>query len=114
LQRRDQSAFWASVAGTGCEDREDAMEEFLQALGTVGFVILLVAGVLAGLIASMLEGGRNKPRNIAIGVIGALLLPFVAAVAAAGALAAGGLLLIVFLALVGAVVVLLIAHLILR
>ncbi len=90
------------------------MEQFFQTLGTVGFIILLAAGVMAGLIASMLEGGRNKPRNVAIGVVGALLLPFLVALAAAGALAAGGLLLIVFLALFGAVIVLIIARLIFR
>ncbi|GGC16391.1 hypothetical protein GCM10011363_35970 [Marivita lacus] len=90
------------------------MEQFFQALGTVGFLILLAAGVIAGLIASMLQGGRNKPRNVAIGVVGALLLPFLVALAAAGALAAGGLMLIVILALVGAVLVLVIAQLIFR
>lgn len=90
------------------------MEQFFQALGTVGFLILLAAGVIAGLIASMLQGGRNKPRNVAIGVVGALLLPFLVALAAAGALAAGGLMLIVILALVGAVMVLVIAQLIFR
>jgi uncharacterized membrane protein YeaQ/YmgE (transglycosylase-associated protein family) len=99
---------------TGLEERESAMEEFLRALGTIGIVVLLVAGVLAGLIASAVEGGRNKPRNVAIGVIGALLLPLLVAVAAAGALAAGGLLLILFLALIGAAVVLVIVHLVLR
>lgn len=90
------------------------MEEFFQALGVVGLILLLVVGVLAGVIASTVEGGRNRTRNIAIGVVGALLLPFLAALVAAGALAAGGLLLIVFLALIGAVAVLLIARLISR
>jgi uncharacterized membrane protein YeaQ/YmgE (transglycosylase-associated protein family) len=90
------------------------MEQIFQTLGVIGFIILLAAGAMAGLIASMLEGGRNKPRNVVIGVVGALLLPFLVALAAAGALAAGGLLLIVFLALVGAVVVLVIARLLFR
>jgi uncharacterized membrane protein YeaQ/YmgE (transglycosylase-associated protein family) len=90
------------------------MEAFFQALGTIGLIFLLVVGVLAGLIASIVEGGRNKCRNVAIGVVGALLLPFLVAIAAAGALAAGGLLLILFVALVGSVVVLLIAHLLFR
>ena len=48
------------------------------------------------------------------GVVGALLLPFLVALVAAGALAEGGLLLILFLALIGAVIVLLIARLIAR
>jgi uncharacterized membrane protein YeaQ/YmgE (transglycosylase-associated protein family) len=91
-----------------------AMEAFLEALGVIGLIFLLVVGVLAGLIASMVEGGRNKGRNIAIGVIGALLVPFLVTLVAAGALAAGGLVLILFLALVGAAAVLLIAHLVFR
>ena len=90
------------------------MEEFLQALGTVGFIILLVIGALAGVIASAVQGGRHKPRNIAIGVVGALLLPFIVALVATGVLAAGGLLLILFLALIGAVAVLLIAEMVSR
>ena len=90
------------------------METFIQALGTIGLIFLLMIGVLAGLIASMLEGGRNKGRNVAIGVFGALLVPFLVALVATGALAAGGLLLILFLSLIGAVMVLLIARLIFR
>ncbi|MGM0583228.1 MAG: GlsB/YeaQ/YmgE family stress response membrane protein [Pseudomonadota bacterium] len=90
------------------------MEEFFQALGTIGLIFLLVVGVLAGLIASVLEGGRNKGRNIVIGVVGALLLPFLVAALATGALAAGGLALILITALIGAVAVLIIARLIFR
>ena len=95
-------------------ERENGMETFIQALGTIGLIFLLVIGVLAGLIASMLEGGRNKGRNVAIGVLGALLVPFLVTLLATGALAAGGLLLILFLSLIGAVAVLLIARLIFR
>jgi uncharacterized membrane protein YeaQ/YmgE (transglycosylase-associated protein family) len=90
------------------------VEEFLQALGTIGVIFLLVVGALAGLIASMLDGGRNKGRYVAIGVIGALLLPFIVAIAATGALAAGGLALILVVSLIGAVAVLIIARLIFR
>jgi len=90
------------------------VEEFFQALGTFGLIILLVVGAGAGFIASKIEGGRNLGRNIAIGVVGALLLPFLVAFLAAGALAAGGLLLILAMALVGAVAVLVIARLISR
>ena len=90
------------------------MEEFFQALGAIGLIILFVIGVLAGVIASKVQGGRNTGRNIAIGVVGALLLPAFVALVAAGALAAGGLLLILVLALIGAVAVLLIARLISR
>ena len=90
------------------------MEGFIQALGVIGLTTLLVVGVLAGVIASTVEGGRNKARNIVIGIVGALLLPFLVALVAAGALATGGLLLILFLALIGAVAVLVIARLISR
>lgn len=90
------------------------MEEFLEALGVIGLVVLLAAGALAGWLASVLQGGRHRGRNIAIGVVGALLLPLLVAVLFAGALAAGGLLLILFLALVGAAAVLLIGRLISR
>ncbi len=88
------------------------MEEFFQALGVIGLVILVAVGVLAGVLASRVEGGRNIVRNIVIGVGGALLVPFLVAVLAAGVLAAGGLLLILFLAVMGAVMVLVIAQLI--
>lgn len=90
------------------------MEEFLQALGMVGLIILLAVGVVAGLIASTLQGGRHKPRNVTIGVVGALLLPVISAVLAAGVLAAGGLILILALAMVGAALVLLVARAISR
>jgi uncharacterized membrane protein YeaQ/YmgE (transglycosylase-associated protein family) len=87
------------------------MEEFLQALGVMGLVFLVIVGALAGVIAAQLEGG-NTGRNILIGIVGALLLPVIVAVLAAGMLAAGGLLLILFLAAIGAVAVLVIARLI--
>lgn len=87
------------------------MEEFFQALGVVGLLMLLVAGALAGWLASTLQGGR-RGRNIGIGILGALLLPLLVTVLFAGALAAGGLLLILFLALIGAAAVLLIGRLV--
>jgi uncharacterized membrane protein YeaQ/YmgE (transglycosylase-associated protein family) len=90
------------------------MEEFFQALGVIGLILLVVTGVLAGLIASQAQGGRNRGRNIVIGVIGALLLPLVVTLLFAGVLAAGGLLLILILAVIGAVVVLAIARAISR
>ena len=90
------------------------MEEFFQALGVIGLAFLLIVGVLAGIIASRVQGGRYLARNIAVGVVGALLLPFLVALLAAGVLAAGGLLLILLLALIGAVAVLAIVRLISR
>ena len=90
------------------------MEAFFEALGVIGLVVLVGIGTLAGLIASAAQGGRHKPRNIAIGIGGALLLPFIVALLAAGVMAAGGLLLILLLALVGAAVVLAVARMISR
>ena len=90
------------------------MEEFFQALGMIGLIFLVVVGVLAGFLASAVQGGRNKVRNIVVGVVGALLLPFVVAVLATGVLAAGSLVLILVVALIGAVAVLAIVRLIFR
>lgn len=88
------------------------MEEFFQALGTVGLIFLVVVGALAGAFASWAQGGRDWGRNVVIGIVGAVALPFILAFLAAGLVAAGGLLLILFVAAMGAVVVLLIAKLI--
>ncbi|WP_075220472.1 hypothetical protein [Acuticoccus yangtzensis] len=90
------------------------MEEFLQVLGTIGLVFLVVVGALAGLIASGAEGGRNKVRNVAIGIVGAVVLPFIVALLATGVLAAGGLLLMIVIALIGAAVVLAVARMLFR
>lgn len=90
------------------------MEQVLQTLGVIGFVFLVVVGALAGLLAALIQGGRNMPRNITIGIIGAVSLPLLVALIAAGALAAGGLLLIFVIAVLGAVAVLVIAQLITR
>jgi uncharacterized membrane protein YeaQ/YmgE (transglycosylase-associated protein family) len=90
------------------------VEEFFQALGWIGLIFLLVVGVLAGLIASAAEGGRNKVRNIAVGVVGALLLPLVFALLLTGVLAAGGLVLILVTAIIGAAAVLAIVRLVFR
>lgn len=90
------------------------MEEFFQALGAIGLIFLVVVGVLSGFFASVIQGGRNKVRNIAVGVVGALLLPLIVAVLATGALAAGGLVLMLVVALIGAAAVLAIVRLIFR
>ena len=90
------------------------MEGFFEALGTIGLVLLVVTGALAGLIASVVTGGRDKLLYIGIGVIGALVLPFLLATLGIGLLAAGGLAAILASALVGAVCVLVIAKLVMR
>lgn len=86
------------------------MEEFLQAVGVVGLVFLVVVGAAAGLLASAVTGGRHRARNVAIGVLAAVATPFVLAAVGIGLLAAGGLVAILAAALAGAVVVLLIAR----
>ena len=89
------------------------MEQVLQTIGTIGFVLLVLAGLLAGWIASLVAGGRHRGAYLAIGVLGALLTPFLVAVLGGAVLAAGGLLAILAMALLGAVVVLVIGKLIL-
>ncbi|KFE33826.1 hypothetical protein [Thioclava atlantica] len=89
------------------------MEHVFQAIGTVGVVLLVIAGLLAGWIASLLSGGRHKGAYLAIGVVAALATPFIAALVGGAMIAAGGLLAILAMALVGAVVVLIIGKLIL-
>jgi uncharacterized membrane protein YeaQ/YmgE (transglycosylase-associated protein family) len=88
------------------------MEEFFQALGALGLIFLVVVGLIAGALASWAQGGRDWGRNVVIGVVGALALPFLVALVAAGLLAAGGLLLVLLVAALGAVVVLVIARMI--
>ncbi|KEO50850.1 GlsB/YeaQ/YmgE family stress response membrane protein [Thioclava pacifica] len=89
------------------------MEDVLQAIGTIGMILLVIAGLLAGWIASLVSGGRHKGAYLAIGVVGALITPFIAALLGGAVLAAGGLLAILAMALFGAVVVLVIGKLIL-
>lgn len=85
------------------------MEGFLDALGTVVLIGLVLIGLAAGWIASMLAGGHTA-RYLALGVAGALALPFVLALLGLGVLAAGGALAILLAALIGAVIVLLVAR----
>ena len=82
------------------------MEAFLQAVGVIGLVFLVVVGALAGYLASQVQGRRHMARNVAIGVAGALALPLLLALVGAGLIAAGGLALVLVAAMVGAVVVL--------
>ncbi|CAN5675293.1 hypothetical protein BH23PSE1_BH23PSE1_16730 [soil metagenome] len=87
------------------------MEGFLEALGIAGLVLLLIIGVLAGWLASLVAGG-NQARYIVTGVVAALLTPLLLAAIGVGLLAAGGLAAILVAAVVGAVVVLLIVRLV--
>ncbi|TMV90832.1 GlsB/YeaQ/YmgE family stress response membrane protein [Thioclava sp. BHET1] len=89
------------------------MEDVLQAVGTIGLILLVIAGLLAGAVASLVTGGRHKAAYLAIGVLGALATPFIVAILGGAVLAAGGLLAILAMAVLGAVVVLVIGKLIL-
>lgn len=88
------------------------MQEFLQALGAIGFVLLVLVGLLAGWIASQAAGARHKSRYLLTGVIAALATPFVLAAVGVGVLAAGGLLAILAVAVLGAIAVLIIVKMI--
>ncbi len=88
------------------------MEEVLQAIGAIGLAILVIVGLLAGWIASVVAGGR-RGAYMAIGVVAAVATPFLLVAIGVGVLAAYGLAAILFAALVGAVVVLVIAKLVL-
>jgi uncharacterized membrane protein YeaQ/YmgE (transglycosylase-associated protein family) len=63
------------------------MEGLLQALGVVGIAILVVIGLLAGLIASLIAGG-DRGMYMIVGVVAALATPFVLALIGVGVLAA--------------------------
>jgi uncharacterized membrane protein YeaQ/YmgE (transglycosylase-associated protein family) len=86
------------------------VEGFLEALGTIGLILLIVVGLLAGWIASAIAGGRHRTRYLVAGVLAALATPFLLAAIGVGVLAAGGLLVILLAAAVGAVLVLLLAR----
>lgn len=85
------------------------MEGFFEAIGWVAAVFLVLVGLLAGWLASVVSGGRHRGRYMAIGVVGALLAPAVLAAVGVGVLAAGGLVAILVAAAIGAVLVLVIA-----
>lgn len=81
------------------------MEELLNVLGGVSVFILIVIGLVAGFVASLIAGG-HLVRYLALGVVGALLLPFLLAAVGVTALAAGGLILVLVVAGIGAVILL--------
>ncbi|MCE6950107.1 GlsB/YeaQ/YmgE family stress response membrane protein [Cereibacter sphaeroides] len=88
------------------------MEEFVQAVGVVGMILLALTGLLAGWVASLAAGGRHRGRYLLIGLIGALAAPLVLLALGVTVLAASGLVAILAAALIGAVIVLVIARLI--
>jgi uncharacterized membrane protein YeaQ/YmgE (transglycosylase-associated protein family) len=85
------------------------MEGVLEALGIIGLAILVVIGILAGLIASLIAGG-DRGTYIVVGILAAVAAPFLLALVGVGILAAYGIAAILIAALIGAVIVLLIVH----
>ena len=73
------------------------MEGFFDALGAVSLAILILIGLVAGWLAAWVTG-RNVIAYMALGVAGAVALPFVLALLGVGVLAAGGLLLLLAVA----------------
>lgn len=86
------------------------MESFIEALGWIGLVLLVVIGALAGYVASLVSGGRNRGKYVGLGVVAALATPVLLALVGVGLVAASGIAAIIVAALVGAIVVLLIAR----
>lgn len=88
------------------------MEEVLQTLGVVALVVLVIVGLMAGWIASLIGGARHRLLYMVIGVLAAVATPVLAMVLGIGLLMAGGLFGLVLTAALGAVAVLLIAKMI--
>ncbi|MCB1332557.1 MAG: GlsB/YeaQ/YmgE family stress response membrane protein [Roseivivax sp.] len=87
------------------------MQDFFAGLSAVTGVLLIVIGLIAGWIAGRIAG-RNKALYMVIGVIGALVTPFILAAVGATVLAAGGIVAILFAALVGAAILLVLGKLV--
>ncbi|MBM9594690.1 GlsB/YeaQ/YmgE family stress response membrane protein [Roseitranquillus sediminis] len=84
------------------------MEAFLDTLGAISLIVLVLVGLLAGWIAASIAG-RHRARYMILGVVGALALPFILAALGIGLIAAGGLLVLLIVAAIGAAIVLAIA-----
>ncbi|UWR33140.1 GlsB/YeaQ/YmgE family stress response membrane protein [Sulfitobacter sp. W027] len=81
------------------------MEAFLDTLGAVALIALVVVGLVAGAIAGAVAG-RNRLLYLILGVVGAVALPFILAALGVTVVAAGGLLLLLVVAAIGAGLVL--------
>lgn len=89
------------------------MEGFLEGLGVAALVLLAIIGAVSGAIAGWIAGNRMAV-YIALGIVGAVALPFALAALGVTVLAAGGLLMLAVVAVVGAVIVLAIGRAIMR
>ncbi len=81
------------------------MEAFLDTLGAVALIALVVVGLATGAIAGAVAG-RNRVLYLVLGVVGAVALPFILAALGVTVVAAGGLLLLLVVAAIGAALVL--------
>ena len=81
------------------------MEAFLDTLGAVALIALVVVGLAAGAIAGAVAG-RNRVLYLGLGVVGAVALPFILAALGVTVVAAGSLLLLLVVAAIGAALVL--------
>ncbi|NUH66416.1 GlsB/YeaQ/YmgE family stress response membrane protein [Sulfitobacter sp. S0837] len=81
------------------------MEAFLDALGAVALIALVVVGLAAGAIAGAVAG-RNRLMYLILGVAGAVALPFILAALGVTVVAAGGILVLLIVAAIGAALVL--------
>jgi uncharacterized membrane protein YeaQ/YmgE (transglycosylase-associated protein family) len=81
------------------------MEAFLDTLGAVALIALVVVGLVAGAIAGAVAR-RNRLLYLILGVVGAVALPFVLAALGITVVAAGGLLVLLIVAAIGAALVL--------
>ncbi|MDT0681996.1 GlsB/YeaQ/YmgE family stress response membrane protein [Roseicyclus sp. F158] len=82
------------------------METFFDALGAVGLIFLVIVGLIAGYIASMIAGGRNRIFYLIAGVVGAVAVPFILTALGIIALGALGLILLLVIGAIGAAVIL--------
>lgn len=82
------------------------MEEVGQVLGWVAIVTLVIVGLLAGFLASLVNGRRHMALYLVVGVVGALAAPVLAAALGVTAVVASGIGALLVAAAVGAVVVL--------
>lgn len=80
------------------------MEEFLQGLGAVAFVLLALSGLAVGALAGKVSG-RSVGLYAVIGAVAAIATPFLLAAIGVTVVAAGGVLLVLVVGAVGAAVV---------
>lgn len=81
------------------------MEGFLDALGLVSLLALILIGALAGTLAGRIAG-KNKLLYVLVGIVAAVATPFVLAAVGISIVAIGGVFLLLIVGLIGAAIVL--------